>query len=114
MRRMIGKVLSVLVLSIAVSEAGAAREHAMDASASDQPSAMPANQEEPGQRTNTGLGFRVALQYGSTDTSEVDSRLPGTEIRPVPPIGAAKTSALVLSSLGMLSVVALLRLSRTL
>jgi hypothetical protein len=76
--------------------------------------AIAVNQADAGRRQNTGLGLHVALQDGLTDASEVRSHLLTAEFGPVPPIGVAKTSALVLSSLGMLSVISLLRLNRTL
>lgn len=115
MRIWIGKVLPVLALSIAMSEAGAASEQVMGASDNTpQPPIMAVNEVEASRSQSAGLGLRVALQYGLTGASAVRSVLLAPEIRPVPPVGAAKTSALVLSSLGMLSLISLLRLNRAL
>ena len=115
MKIWIGKVMPVLALSIAMSEAGAAREPVMGASGNTpQPPIMAVNELEASRSQSAGLGLHLALQYGLTGASMVRSILPAPEIRAVPPVGAAKTSALVLSSLGMLSVISLLRLNRAL
>ncbi|PKO33203.1 MAG: hypothetical protein CVU34_14325 [Betaproteobacteria bacterium HGW-Betaproteobacteria-7] len=54
----------------------------------------------------------LQLQYGLPAGSGVRSRWPAAQIQPEPPLGAAKTSALMLSSLGMIGVISLLRLGR--
>lgn len=115
MRLRIGKILPVLALSIAMSETGAANEQVTLASTNASPlPAIALNQSEAGQRQNTAVGLRLALQSGLTGISVARSALPAAELGHEPPFGVAKTSALVLSSLGMLSVISLLRLNRTL
>jgi hypothetical protein len=115
MRIQIGKVFPVLALSIAMSEAGAVRGHVIEASASHPPFFVIADsQVEVGRRPNSGLSSGASLQYALPEASEVRLHLAATEIGPVPPVGVAKTLALVLSSLGMFSVISMLRLNRTL
>lgn len=115
MRIRIGKILPVLALGIAMSEGGMAREQSMGASANTVPHSVIAdNQTAVGPRRNTEPMLRVSLQENLTRTSEVRAIVSATEIGYVPTDSAGKTSALVLSSLGMLSVISLLRLNRAL
>lgn len=115
MRIQIGKVFPVLALSIAMSEAGAVRGHVIEASASPPPPLVIADSRvEAGRRQTSGLNPGDELRYALSDAGEVRFLQSATEIGHVPPVGAAKTLALVLSSLGMFSVISLLRLNRTL
>jgi hypothetical protein len=114
MKIRIGKVLPLLALSIAMSEAGAAGEPVMGAPVSTPRPTMAASLAEPSRYPNTRHDLLVSHQFGLLGTSGIGSRRPGADLRPVPPVGVAKTSALVLSSLGMFSAIALLRLNRTL
>lgn len=113
MRTWIRKVLPVLALSIVISEAAAAREPAMGASASSPPlPVMVANPLATGRQLDTGPGLRVAFQQGLSSAGELGSHSPASETESLPAAGAAKTSALVLSSLGMFGMISLLRLNR--
>lgn len=113
MRIETGKILPVLALSFAMNDASAANELVMGDSSNTLPlTAIVINQSETGQRQNSVLGLRIARQSGLTGTSDARSILPAADLGHVPPLGIAKTSALVLSSLGMLGVISLLRLNR--
>ena len=75
--------------------------------------------EVVGKRLETSLGFGLQAGPGAThrfaEAAAGDGWSPrsAAEIRALPTVSAAKTSALVLSSLGMLGVIALHRLTRT-
>jgi len=117
MRLQIAKVLPALALSFVMAEAGAAPVvYPTGSSALTPPPASVANPAAAGPYPNSWPGLIVArqLQSGLSGAGAAGSRWPAAEIRPAPPAGPAKTSALVLSSLGMLGVMSLLRLNRML
>ncbi|WP_265949524.1 hypothetical protein [Dechloromonas sp. A34] len=116
MRLQIAKVLPILVLSFLMSEAGAAPVNSTVIAAAASPSGSTANPAVAVSYQNTWPGLIVArqLQHGLSGTGDGRSRRAAAESEPALPVGAAKTSALALSTLGMLGVISLLRLGRTL
>lgn len=114
MRLQIAKVLPVLALSFVMAEAGAVPVSYAAAATATPPSlsaANPATVRSP--NTWPSLIAARQLEYGLPGAGVERSRRALAEIQ-APPAGAAKTSALMLSSLGMLGVISLLRLGRTL
>lgn len=116
MRLQIAKVLPLLALSFVMAEAISAPLYSPAATAATQPSASATNPALAVGYQNARPGLIVArqLQYGVPGASEARSRRSAAENESAPPVGAAKTSALMLSSLGMLGVISLLRLGRKL
>lgn len=116
MRLQIAKVLPVLALSFVLAEAGAAPVSGAAAASATPSSASPANPALAVAYQNTWPGLNVARQLpdGLSGSGAASSRRTVAESEPAPPAGAAKNSALMLSSLGMLAVISLLRLGRTL
>lgn len=116
MRLQIAKVLPLLALSFVMAEAGAAPLYSPAAAAATPPSASTTNPAGAVGYQNTWPGLIVArqLQHGLPGAGEARVRRAAAESEPAPPVGAAKTSALMLSSLGMLGVISLLRLGRKL
>jgi len=112
MRLHIAKVLPLLALGFVMAEAVAAPLYSPAAAAATPPSANAANLAAAVHYQNAWSGLIVArqVQYGLSGAER--SRRTVAEIEPAPPVGAVKTSALVLSSLGMLGVISLLRLGR--
>ncbi|MBI2277792.1 MAG: hypothetical protein HYU74_10610 [Dechloromonas sp.] len=113
MRLQIAKVLPALALGFVLAEASAAPVYATGSSALNPPPASVANPAAAGPYPNWP-GLIVARQLQSGPSGAGGSRWPTAEIRSAPPAGPAKNSALVLSSLGMLGVMSLLRLNRML
>lgn len=115
MRLQIAKVLPLLALGFAMAEAGAAPVYSTAVAAATPPTASAANPALAVGYQNAWPALIVARQlpYGLSGAGEASSRRAAVEVLPAPPAGAAKTSALVLSSLGMLGVISLLRLGRT-
>ncbi|HJV92687.1 MAG TPA: hypothetical protein VJ572_04375 [Azonexus sp.] len=116
MRLQIAKVLPLLALSFFMAEASASLVNSTAAAA-----AIPLSASAPNPATAVGYqsawsGLIVARQRpsGLSGAGEASSWRPAAEIEPAPPAGPGKTSALMLSSLGMLGVISLLRLGRTL
>lgn len=116
MKLHIAKVLPALALGFVIGEAGAVPVYSPVVAAATPPSANAANPVAAVGYPNTWPGLIAArqLQSGLSGAGAASSRRAAAEIEPAPPAGAAKTSALMLSSLGMLGVISLLRLGRTL
>ena len=111
----IGKVWPALALGFVMAESGAVMAHSTVSSAGppavfDLAARIPDASLLPGVRLDVGS----VLQSQPPLAGDIWSSLPAVENRPVPPAGMAKTYALVLSSLGMLGLIALHRLPRTL
>lgn len=116
MRLQIAKVLPVLALSFVMAEAGAAPVYSTAAAGATPPSATATNPALAVGYQNAWPGLIVArqLSYDLSGAGAASSRRAFAEIEPAPPAGRAQTSALTLSTLGMLGVISLLRLGRTL
>ncbi len=113
MRLRIGKVLPALALALIMAEAGAAMvSSAAAAGISPAGSATDLAAAARYPSSSPGPIAALQLQYGLPAGGAVRSRWPTAQILPAPPLGAVKTSALMLSSLGMIGVIALLRLGR--
>lgn len=113
MKLQIAKVLPVLALSFVMAEAGAAPVHSPSATATPTSGSV-ANAAAIVRYQNTWPGLILArqLQHGLAGSERSPRATAGSQ--PAAPAGAAKTSALMLSTLGMLGVIALSRLGRTL
>lgn len=115
MRLPIAKVLPVLALSLVMAEAGAALVSSAAAAAATPQfgsgTDLAAAIRDPG--SWAGPIAVLQAQYELPAGSAARTLWPAAQIAPAPPIGAAKTSALMLSSFGMLGVISLLRLGRT-
>lgn len=114
MRLQIAKVLPALALSLVMAEAGAALMSSA-AAATTLPAVGATDLAAAGRYESGWPSPIVALQfqYGLLPGgSAVGALLPAVQIQAAPPPGTAKTSALLLSSLGMIGVISLLRLGR--
>jgi hypothetical protein len=112
MRPPFAKVRPALALSLVMAEAGAA----LVSSAAAAPLAGSfTDPAAAGRYQGNWPGPIAELQreYGLPAGGAARTRWPAAESQPAAPHGAAKTSALMLSSLGMLGVISLLRLGRT-
>lgn len=111
----IGKVWPALALGFVMAESGTVLAHSTVSSAG-----PPAVFELAVRAPDVSQFQSIRLDVGSVFQSELPlardilSSLPAVERGPVAPAGLAKTYALVLSSLGMLGLIALRRLPRTL
>jgi hypothetical protein len=114
MRLPITKVLPALALSLVMAEAGAALVSSAAAAATPQSGSvieLAAAIRDPGSWAGPIAALQV--QYELPAGGAARTLWPAAQIAPAPPLGAAKTSALMLSSFGMLGVMSLLRLGRT-
>ena len=115
MKSRTGKVWPVLALGLVMAMPGVAlAPPAVLAPAASRPVV-----EVVGKRLEASLGFGLrdgpgaTYRFAEAEAGDGWSPRSAAEIRALPAASAAKTSALVLSSLGMLGLIALHRLSRT-
>lgn len=99
MTKRIGKVWPALALAFVMAESGAALTQFTPPLAVTSPV--------------IGVAANQRLKAQPRHVAVLEQEEAVAEIRPIPPAGLAKNYALALSSIGMLSVISLLRLSRS-
>ena len=112
---LIRNIWPALVLGVVIAMPGAAIAHSIVSTAGTMPTVdVTLSRSEAIQQQDLWRVPTAVLRYENTGTSTTLSRTPTSVIMPAQPSSMAKTYALVLSSIGIVSLISLLRLTRSL